>query len=191
MNKKLSFLDLFQFIKVSTLKNSNFFFIVFISIFNVSCNPQFNWREISGKDYPYKILMPGKTSNFTRSVKINNQNLKMNMIGTKINGISFTVASAKLGNRNLVKSTLDAMQITMVNNISGKIISKKIGKLNCGNEMTEITAKGFIGKSKEPTLLLGRFTKKQNYVIQAIILGPKNKINQEVSENFLLSFSTQ
>lgn len=154
-----------------------------------ACSPNFNWREVHGTDPSYTVLLPAKPSSHTRDITLDGQALTMSMTAAETDDINFAVASAKIDNDAQRNAALLALQKAMLQNIRGEITEQKNIPQKDGTVMTEIHASGRTSTGRKLSLF-ARFGMREQYVFQAIALGPSEKLTNEIADTFLSSFST-
>lgn len=149
-----------------------------------ACDPQYNWREIHGKEAPFSVLLPAKPATLARPIKLGEQEVTMNMTGAQVGHVSFAVGSVLLADPAQANAAVKLMQTALVNNINGKSKPMSAGG-NTGPVELEASGTPAEGTSY---LLLARFATSGNRAYQVIVLGPEKEVNREEAATFLSSF---
>lgn len=153
------------------------------------CDPALNWREVSGNDAGYVVLLPAKPTSFERSVDLDGLPVMMHMTAAEANGVSFAVATATVDDAAQRTHALMAMQTAMTRNIQGEIREKKTIAMKNGLTAVQIHATGKAARSGKPVALFARFLTHKTSVFQVVALGPAEKLDAETADTFLNSFS--
>ncbi len=156
----------------------------------VACSPSLNWREVRDAEARYTVLLPAKPASHTRPVTLGELNVEMHMTAAEADEMNFAVASAVIDDAAQRKRALAMMQQAMVKNIGGSIVQTKALTLKDGAEATEIEARGTLASGRRMTLF-ARFAIKGSRVYQAVAIGPTDRLNAEIAETFLASFTLQ
>lgn len=154
----------------------------------VACSPKYDWREVRGSATPFTATMPGKPSEYTRPVQLDQLKTNMTMLGTQVDGATFAVGVAEAPDAAKAQVALNIMKLALVKNIDGKIIKEKT--VDKPYPYIEIEAAGLqkiYGKT-EQVLLLGRFVADDKRIYQVIVAGQGSPAMREAAETFLTSF---
>ncbi len=146
-----------------------------------ACSPKFDWRDARGNDAPFTILMPGKALSDSKDLQLEGMKLKVSMLATEVEGISFAVASTKAEDAGKAGQIMEAMKNGMIKNLQGT------------PETTKTTSAGTIevrGKLQNgtPALMIGRFLIHGPWVYQIVMLGQEKDMKQDVVDTFMTSF---
>ncbi|MBI3229861.1 MAG: hypothetical protein HYZ45_06690 [Burkholderiales bacterium] len=158
-----------------------------------ACSPKYDWRDVHGSNSPFAVTMPGKPSEYTRPVQLDQMKANMTMTATQVDGATFAVGAAELPDAAKAQAALTIMQTALVKNIDGKISKTKTITQTTPKDpypYTEIEAAGIqqiYGKTA-PVLLLGRFVAVDKRVYQVIVAGEGSPAMREAAETFLTSF---
>ncbi len=155
----------------------------------LACSPSFNWREVRGTDAPYTVLLPAKPASFARPVDLGGIKVEMSMTAAEVDDTSFAIASAKLEDPAQQQAALAAMQTAMLRNISSTQHTTKTVTLKSGVQATEVVAVGAGRGGKTALALHARFAAHGGRVYQAVALGPREQLGDEVADTFLSSFA--
>ncbi len=156
-----------------------------------ACSPTFDWREVRDPTAGYSVLMPGKPSTHTRPVLLNGMTLDMGMRAVEVNQIMFAIGQVRLADSSSAAATLTIMKNQLLASSSTTSTREKIIPAADGRgTMIEVEAGGApgAGNSGQSRALYGRFISKDAALYQVLIVGPKNKITDEMVETFLTSF---
>ena len=156
----------------------------------LGCSPSFNWREVQSTDPSYTVLFPAKPSTHSRNIDLDGLNVSMSMTAAETEDINFAVASAHIENEAQRNSALIAMQKAMLQNIRGEIIQQKRITQKDGTTMTEVQATGVAFNGRRVSLF-ARFAIINQHVLQVVALGPQEKLNNEIADTFLSSFTAR
>ena len=156
----------------------------------VACSPTLNWREVRNADAGYLVLLPAKPASHTRTVTLGELKVEMQMTAAEADDMNFAVASALVEDAGQRKNALELMQQAMVKNIRGSIAGEKTLMLKDGSSATEIEAGGTMPNGRRMKLY-ARFAMKEQRIYQAVAIGPEDRLNAEIAETFLASFSLQ
>ncbi len=146
-----------------------------------ACSPKFDWRDYRSPDAPYYALFPGKPATHTREIDLDGVKVKMTMTATEVGSTMFAVGSAELPDPALAPAAVKAMQVAMLKNINGTLVSDK-----AINGNPAIQAKG--SSNGTPMLLSGRFLAQDKRVYQVVVLGKEKEVVRDSVEMFLSSF---
>ena len=155
------------------------------------CSPTFDWREVRDPTDGYSVLMPGKPSTHTRPVLLNGMKLDMSMRAVEVNQLMFAIGQVHLPDSSSAAATLTIMKDQLLASSSTTSIREKLTPAADGRgSMIEVEAGGApgAGNNGQTRVLYGRFISKDAALYQVLIVGPKNKITDEVVETFLTSF---
>jgi len=109
------------------------------------------------------------------------------MTAAEVDNMNFAVASAHIVDPTERAHALEAMQTAMLKNIASSQFSQKPIRLKNGAAAIEVVASG---QAAQRTLVLyARFVASGERVYQAIALGPREQLSDEVAETFLTSFA--
>jgi hypothetical protein len=171
---------------------TRFFFGPWVAALSITlalcaCSPSLNWREVPDQDAGYSVLFPAKPSTATRSVNLDGLKVELRMSAAEVDTMNFAVASARIADPTQRDQALEAMQTAMLKNIASSQFSKKPIRLKNGATAIEVVASG--QAAQRPLVLHARFVASGDRVYQAIALGPREQLSDEVAETFLTSFA--
>jgi hypothetical protein len=168
------------------MKNlTKFLCIVTMILSSTACTPKFDWREIRNSDAPFVATFPGKPASHTRDIDLDGIKVKLHMLGSDVNQISFAIAYAKIENSDKdvqaahQQRVLSAMQTGMLKNIQAKIIQPT----PVDAPKNTLTA---IGKTQKGQMIkmIARFTQNGPWVIQVVMLGEEKSFTPEIADMF-------
>lgn len=157
----------------------------------VACAPELNWREVHGSDAHYTVLLPSKPATHARKVDLGGVKVEMSMTGAAVDDLSFVVASAHIPEPAQRTAALAAMQQAMLHNIRAAKHTEKQVMLKGGVAATEVVADGQAARDGRPLVMHARFAAHGDRVLQAVALGPRDKLSAEAADTFLGSLSLQ
>jgi hypothetical protein len=82
-----------------------------------ACMPTLNWRESSPERSGFVVLMPAKPDRLNRPIDLNGLKVTMNMLGSKVNEVAYTVAWVDTPSSDAAQRAAEAMRIGMLRNI--------------------------------------------------------------------------
>lgn len=150
-----------------------------------ACSPTFNWRDYHSADAAYTALFPDKPASYTRAVDLDGIQVNMTMTAAQVDGGTFAVGSALLGDAGKARAALTAMKIALTKNIDATI-NKESASATPGQSAIAIEASG-MHKGKQ-MLLIGRFIARDKRIYQIIVLAPDQRLSRETTEMFMASF---
>ncbi|MBP0599060.1 hypothetical protein J8I26_13135 [Herbaspirillum sp. LeCh32-8] len=153
-----------------------------------ACSPTYNWRESSDNGAHFVVLLPGKPASVTRSVDLNGPKVDMNMTAAEVDGSTFAVGTAELGDAAAAGKAIDAMATALLNNIGGKPDAATVlpGKTDGYARVIDIDARGVV--RGRPQRLVARLAARDRRVYQILILGEDKAVTDEIVETFFASF---
>ncbi len=154
-----------------------------------ACAPELNWREVRTDDGHASVLLPAKPATYARGIDLNGLKVEMSMTGAAVGELSFTVASVRIADAAQRPKALAAMQEAMLRNIQATKHSEKPVTLKGGVPATEVEARGRNLRNGQPLAMVARFAAHGDRVLQAVALGPQDKLSAEAAETFLGSLS--
>jgi hypothetical protein len=161
-----------------------------------ACSPQYNWRDYSSTDAPFRIMFPDKPAVHTRSVDLDGLKVDMTMTAVQINGATFAVGSAEAPDADKAEAALAAMKTALVRNIGATVTSEKVGKAAsaAGNVKSrsaaiDIEATGM--QKGQPMRLVGHFESRNKRFYQVIVMGPAKSVPQDQVDMFMSTFKLQ
>lgn len=149
----------------------------------LACSPKFDWREVSGSDAPFRVLMPAKPASFSRDMQLAGLKLNMQMTAADAAGVNFAVGSVRLDDPGKAGIVAEAMKEGMLKNVQGQVTKTAKGP----DGIVEIQGKLPDG---EAVTMVARFIIKGSRVYQVIAIGPAKKLNQDVIDTYMSSFKT-
>ena len=161
-----------------------------------ACSPQYNWRDYSSQDAPFRVMFPDKPATHTRSVNLDGMNVNMTMTAAQVEGTMFAVGSAEAPDADQAEAALQAMKTGMVRNIGATIKSEKVAKAASASGATQtrsssidIEASGV--QNGVPMRLVGHFESRNKRFYQVIVMGKAKDVAPEQVEMFMASFKLQ
>jgi hypothetical protein len=161
-----------------------------------ACSPQYNWRDYSSTDAPFRVMFPDKPAVHTRSVDLDGLKVDMTMTAVQVNGATFAVGSAEAPDADKAEAALAAMQTALVRNIGATVTSKKVARAAsaAGNAATRSAAIDIeaAGTQKgQPMRLVGHFESRNKRFYQVIVMGPAKSVPQDQVDMFMSTFKLQ
>ena len=161
-----------------------------------ACSPQYNWREYSSEDAPFRALFPDKPSTHTRSIDLNGMKVDMTMTAAQIDGSVFAVGTGEAPDANQAEAALASMKTALINNIGATVKSEKSGKASAMAGPTsarsaalDVDAVGM--QNGVPMRLVGHFESRNKRFYQVIVMGKEKDLSKENIEMFMSSFKLQ
>jgi hypothetical protein len=161
-----------------------------------ACSPQYNWRDYSSPDAPFRVMFPDKPSTHTRSIDLDGMKVDMTMTAAQVDGSMFAVGTAEAPDAARAEAALVAMKTALVNNIGATIKSEKAGAASAlsGSSVArsaaiDIDASGT--QNGKPMRLVGHFESRNKRFYQVIVMGREDKLSKENIEMFMSSFKLQ
>ena len=153
-----------------------------------ACSPDYNWREVRGKDAPFLVLLPGKPATHVRDIDLDGLRVSMSMTAAEVDGVTFAVGSAQVPGPEAVAPALAAMRTALVRNIRGTVTQEKSLPAPAGAiAPVDIAARG-TDRGGQPILLFARFAARDTRVYQAIVVGNEKAVVPETVDTFMTSF---
>lgn len=147
-----------------------------------ACSPKYDWREVRGANAPFVVLLPAKPATQTRDINLDGLQVSMTMTAADVDGVSFAVGSAELGDATQAPRALAAMKTALVRNIGGTVSREQASAAGVVPATIDIEASG------NGRLLLARFAAKDKRIYQAVVVGKQNAVSREAADTFLESF---
>ena len=183
--------------------------LLVLALILAACMPELNWRETSPPESGFVVLMPGKPDRMSRDINLNGLNIKMHMVGSKVDPVSYTVAWVKTDSAAQAQRAAQAMRLGMLKNLGqldqpGRPVLVRIKPApgqETGGEPTKIAAlaielkpqgkDGSAGSAKvqgtvAEQAMSAYFVAYGNQAWQAVVLG--KAIDAEAAKQFLDSF---
>ncbi len=161
-----------------------------------ACSPQYNWRDYSSQDAPFRVMFPDKPATHARDVDLNGMTVKMTMTAAQVEGVMFAVGSGEAPDADKAEAAVAAMKTALVRNIGATIKSEKQGKSSAvagsstaRSSAIDIDATGV--QKGAPMRLVGHFESRNKRFYQVIVMGPDKAISQEQVDMFMSSFKLQ
>jgi hypothetical protein len=158
----------------------NTIFIIMLLLIS-ACSPKYNWRQVKSSDPLFTAYFPEKPVEHSKQIILGDVKIIMRMTAAEVNGVNFAIAYVKTNEQNSQK-IIQLMRSGMIKNINGTISESKI--------KNTLFIVGNL-KSGKRTQLYARFTTKNNWAIQAIVIGEEKKIKTENLEMFFDSIKLQ
>ncbi len=157
-----------------------------------ACSPKFDWREIHVAQGQYVVAFPAKPSTETRDTRLAGHTVAMTMSSSRVDGITFAVASAAMPDAAQAKAALPVLKQALLGNIGGQIKQESQPRLKQG-EGWQIEAAGSQqqqGKT-QPLVIHARFIAHKQFIYQLAIMGPANGIARDHIDTFFTSFKVE
>lgn len=153
-----------------------------------ACSPTYNWRESSDSGAHFSVLLPGKPASVTRQVDLDGPKVEMNMTAAEVDGTTFAVGTAELGDSPAAGKALDAMATALLNNIGGTARAEAVlpGKTEAYGRVLDLDARGSV--RGRPQRLVARLAARDKRIYQILILGEDKAVTDEIVETFFASF---
>ena len=158
-----------------------------------ACSPQYNWRDYSSPDAPFRAIFPDKPATHTRSIDLNGLKVDMTMTAAQIDGNMFAVGTAEAPDAAQAEAALAAMNTALVNNIGATVTSEKVAKAASasGSSSTRSAAIDIVAtgvQKGEPMRLVGHFESRNKRFYQVIVMGKEKELSKENVDMFMSSF---
>jgi hypothetical protein len=151
------------------------------------CSPRYDWREIRAADDGFVAMMPGRPDRMTRPVDLGGIPVSMTMHGVRVDGVAFTVASARLPDESVAtrERALAAMREAMLRNIGAGVSKAEalaVPVVDASGRRTgsapgwRVEAEGLA--AGRPVSLRALFAARQGRIWQAVVVGPGPEIEQ-------------
>lgn len=164
------------------------------------CSPEYNWRQMSGPDQDYLIMLPAKPATMTRKIRLEEMEVSMAMQGAKVNEATFTAAVATLADasQETRNKAVQAMQRGMLTNIAAQShraesvsvpIVDSMGARRGSLPATRLRAEGSV--KGQPVRMSAGFTAFGARAYQWVLIEPVPKNPQKADEQvktFIESF---
>jgi hypothetical protein len=161
-----------------------------------ACSPQFNWRDYSSTDAPFRVMFPDKPSSHTRSIDLNGLKVDMTMTAAQVDGSTFAVGTAEAPDADQAEAALVAMKTALIKNIGATVNSEKVGKSSvvtgassARSAAIDIRATG--SQNGVPMILVGHFESRNKRFYQVIVMGKEKELSKENIDMFMSSFKLQ
>lgn len=159
------------------------------------CSPEYNWREVRSPEQGYRVMLPAKPAEMTRTIRLQALEVPMTMKGARVGETSFTVAVAELPDDDpaTLQAALAAMRAGMLQNIGGterEAADVRVRIVDAGGaargELTgvRISADGRV-QDRKVSMHAG-FAGRENLAYQWVVLGAA--VDDEQARTFLDSF---
>jgi hypothetical protein len=164
-----------------------FLFVILATTLLAACSPQFNWRDYSSKDAPFRVMFPDKPASHTRSIDLDGMTVEMTMTAAQVDGATFAVGSAEAPDTAKAQAALQAMKTAMVRNIGATITSEKTRAASgARGEAIDIVATG--SQNGTPMQLVGHFEAHNKRFYQVVVMGRAKALPPDQVEMFMTSF---
>lgn len=162
-------------------------FVILAATLVAACSPQFNWRDYSSKDAPFRVMFPDKPATYTRSIDLDGMTVSMTMTAAQVDGVTFAVGSAEAPDAAKAQAALAAMKTALVRNIGATVSSEKTRAANgTRGDGIDIEANG--SQNGTPMHLVGHFEARNKRFYQVIVMGRTKALPPEQVEMFMTSF---
>jgi hypothetical protein len=161
-----------------------------------ACSPQFNWRDYSSQDAPFRVMFPDKPSSHTRSIDLNGLKVPMTMTAAQVGGSTFAVGTAEAPDADQAEAALAAMKTALVKNIGATVTSEKAGATSAvsGAASSRSAAIDIRASGKQNGVamtLVGHFESRNKRFYQVIVIGKEQDLSKENIDMFMSSFKLQ
>lgn len=162
-------------------------FVILAAGLLMACSPQFNWRDYTSKDAPFRVMFPDKPATHTRSIDLDGMTVDMTMTAAQVDGATFAVGSAEAPDAARAHAALQAMKTAMVRNIGATITSETTrAAAGARGGAIDIVATG--SQNGTPMQLVGHFEARNKRFYQVIVMGRAKALPPDQVEMFLTSF---
>ena len=166
------------------------------SLFLAACSPQFNWRDYSSQNAPFRVMFPDKPATHTRTIDLNGLKVDMAMTAADVEGTMFAVGTAEAPDAAQAEAALSAMKTALVKNIGATVTSEKAsaastaaGSATKRRATIDIEARGT--QKGESMRLVGHFESRDKRFYQVIVMGKEKDLSKENIDMFMSSFKLQ
>jgi hypothetical protein len=158
-----------------------------------ACSPQYNWRDYSSQDAPFRVMFPDKPATHTRAIDLDGMTVSMTMTAVQVDGTMYAVGSAEAPDAAKAQAALGAMKTALVRNIgatvtreSASATSTASGANAAQRAAIDIEANG--SQNGQPMKLIGHFESRNKRFYQVIVMGRDQAVLPEQTEQFMSSF---
>jgi hypothetical protein len=158
-----------------------------------ACSPQYNWRDYSSQDAPFRVMFPDKPATHTRAIDLDGMTVNMTMTAVQIDGTMYAVGSAEAPDAARAQAALGAMKTALVRNIGATVTRESAsaasaaGGANAAQRAAiDIEANG--SQNGQPMKLIGHFESRNKRFYQVIVMGHDKAVLPEQTEQFMSSF---
>jgi hypothetical protein len=155
-------------------------------LITAACMPTLNWRETSPDQAGFVILMPAKPDRLNRPIDLNGLKVTMNMLGSKVDHVAYTVAWVDTASVADAVKAVDSMRIGMIRNLGQKDIPGLPTKVAIRGGHTSWPALKLDIKSDQQQMS-AMFLQRGTRAWQVVTVAPK--LDPEASKIFLESFT--
>ena len=150
--------------------------------------PSLNWREVSPEKAGFVILMPAKPDRLNRPIDLNGLKVTMNMLGSKVDSVAYTVAWVDTASPEAAQKAADAMRLGMLRNLGQSDTPGLPSKVVIRGTQATWPAKR-LEVSDGPQQMNALFLHRGSRAWQVVSLAPK--LDAEASKIFSESFQRQ
>lgn len=158
-----------------------------LSLGLAGCYNELDWREVASTQGRYRIVMPAKPQEQTRTLNSAAGAVPMTMISARAANWMFGVAYADYPGGD-AQQHIDAQRDALVRNISGHVTSEKI-ETTGGMSTRVLTAEGRTGETI--VILRARFVADGARLYQIAAVGARGGVPETELDTFFSSFKLQ
>lgn len=170
----------------------SFFTVLLLSFILAACTPKFDWREVRNSELPLRVLMPAKPSSFTREMRLDDMNVRLQMTAADVDQLSFAFAYAKLDNSDAAnlglnqEKLLTALKTGMLKNIHAS-------QFEAGGARHPKNTLVATGQSANGTKIsmVARFFRHGPWVVQLVVMGNEKAMSPEVLDMYFGSLTLE
>jgi hypothetical protein len=155
-----------------------------------ACMPALNWREASPEKSGFVVLMPAKPDRLNRPIDLNGLKVTMNMLGSKVDGVAYTVAWVDTPSPEAAQKAVEAMRLGMLRNLGQPdvpgVAAKVSIRASSASGNTEHWPAQQVAIKHGPQHMQALFLHRGLRAWQVVSLGPKLEL--EASKVFAESF---
>jgi hypothetical protein len=155
-----------------------------------ACSPQYNWRDYSSQDAPFRVMFPDKPATHTRAIDLDGMTVNMTMTAVQVDGTMYAVGSAEAPDAARAQAALGAMKTALVRNIGATITHESASAASAASTAQraaiDIEANG--SQNGQPMKLIGHFESRNKRFYQVIVMGRDKAVLPEQTEQFMSSF---
>jgi hypothetical protein len=155
--------------------------------------PDFNWRDVRFDEQHLIVTLPAKPDTMTRMIDLNGLKISMTMSGVNIKDLSYTIGWVALPDQSpqTRDKILSAMQLGMVRNLNGNIVSNDEVKValidTAGKSVGAATGRRVVvtGKSpaakKDPVQMNAVFIEHRQWAFQFVAVGTEEALKSSAA----------
>ncbi|MES2126109.1 MAG: hypothetical protein V4463_02465 [Pseudomonadota bacterium] len=158
-----------------------------------ACSPNYNWRDYSSPDAPFRVMFPDKPASHTREVDLEGLKVKMTMTAAQVDGTMFAVGSGEAPDAEQAQKAVAAMKTALVRNIGATITSEAAARTSsvagmASKQSSALNIEASGSQNGAAMRLIGHFESRDKRFYQVIVMGKEKNIVPEQVEMFMTSF---